>query len=143
MNKKGWIEIAEAFIVILLIMGVLLIAINKIEVSKTDFSSKVYGVEIAILREIQLNDSYRNEILSATDLPIEWDDANFPVEVKQRIIKRTPSYLTCIAKICVPEDPCYLTSYPIQDTYSQSVVITSNLQVYDPRQLKIFCWITG
>ena len=141
MDKKGWTEIIEAFVVILIIIAAVLIAINRVEQERTDFSTKIYGAEIAILRELQLNKTYRNDTLSVTELPSVWQEPSFPSSIKQRIIYRTPDYLTCVARICEVEDPCYLDAYPLQDTYAQSVVISSNLETYSPRQLKIFCWI--
>jgi hypothetical protein len=141
-NSKGWIKIVEAFIAILLVAGVLLIVINKGYLGEKDISSQVYDVEVAILREIQLNDTLRDYVLNA-ESPIEWNDENFPTEIKDKIGSRTPNYLDCEAKICRLEDDCELSEYPEKDVYAHAAAITTTLETtegYQLKQLKLFCW---
>lgn len=144
MNKGGWIEIVEAFIAILLITGVLLIVITRNNSQNADISERVYNSEITIIREIQLNDTLRNLVLSVTNaqLPSEWGNSSFPATLQDRITSRTPNYLNCVAKICDPSDPCYLTSYQAKDVYSQDSIIsaTQTQTSFNPRKLKLFCW---
>ena len=134
-NRKGWIRIVEAFVAILLIAGVFLIVVNKGQIEKVDASPKIHDVEVGILREIQLDNNLRNEILSINEdsLPIEW--SGFPEE-------KIPNYLNCTAEICKVGDLCILEGYPDKEVYSESVIITTTLQVleFDPRVLKLFCW---
>ena len=138
-NKKGWIKIVEAFIAILLVAGVLLIVVSQGYIGKKDISSQVYDAEILILREIQLDDVLRNEILDAEPIPVKWND--FPQNIKNKIISRIPSYLDCKAKICEMEDACELDEHLEKDIYAQSIAIVAALETYDPRQLKLFCWV--
>ena len=140
-NHKGWIKIVEAFVAILLVMGVLLVVINQGNLEKKDISSKVYDAELLILREIQLNDALRRDILNSGAPPIEW--ANFPPSVKNKIIDRTPNYLTCVGEICAMDKICKLGVYPEKDVYAQSIAITTTLDTPEEqrlRQLKLFCW---
>lgn len=134
-NKKGWIKIVEAFISIMLVASIFLIVLNKGPENKDDDFSRIHEAEIAILREIQLDNGLRNEILDAQEssLPIEWN--GFPAE-------KVPNYLDCVAKICDVDDSCMLQNPPQTDIYSESVIISTTLQtvVFDPRQLKLFCW---
>jgi len=140
-NKRGWIKIVEAFVTILLVAGVLLIVINQGYIGKTDISSQIYDVEISILREIQLNDTLRNEILSVTP-PIEVTEDNVS-QTWNKITDRTPGYLDCKAKICEMEELCQLDEYPEKDVYAESVAITTTLETEEVkyRQLKLFCWV--
>ena len=140
-NHRGWIRIVEAFVAILLVAGVLLIVINKGDLGKKDISLQIYKVEFSILREIQLNSELRNSVLEAGDSPIKWDDENFPLNVKNKIVNRLPNYLNCEAKICEIEDVCVLDTEFDKDIYVQSVIITTTLETYNPRQLKLFCWV--
>lgn len=144
MNKHGWIEIVEAFIAILLIVGVLLIVITRNNSKTSDISDRVYNSEITIIREIQTNATLRNLVLSVTSaqLPSEWGNVSFPIEIKNRITSRTPNYLNCIAKICDTNDPCYLTIYEAKDVYSQDSIIsaTQTQTNFSLRKLKLFCW---
>jgi len=135
-NKSGWIRIVEAFAMILLITGVFLIIIDK--ESPKDFSGEINEKERGILRDIQLNNSLRDNILNVGTLPIELE--SFPVNLKEKIISETPSYLECKAKICTLDDDCLLSDSVVQSIYTQEVIISSNLVKYSPRKLKLFCW---
>jgi hypothetical protein len=143
-NKRGWIEILEAFISIMLVAAVILIAISKGNISE-DVSEKIYKVEISILREIQTNDELRAEIgsLDNSTMPLSWD--NFPAEVKAKIVERTPNYLECIGRICNLDNTCNFDGTVQQkNVYSESVIISSTILygvVY--RKLNLFCWQKG
>jgi hypothetical protein len=139
MNKRGWIRVIEAFVAVLLITGVLLVFLNKRYISGDDGSEKIYGEESTILREIQVEDSLRGEILNQSlSLPTEWN--NMPLGVKNRIEIQTPNYLKCEGKICEISDDCLHTLTSDESIYAKSVIISSNNSLYNPRQLKLFCW---
>ena len=155
-NKRGWMKIVEAFVSILLIVGVLLIVINKGYIGK-DISSRVYETEQTILRGVQLNDEFRGNILISnksgyghsigeSPLPIEWEEFNNEEErilqgVKNKIIEQIPSYLDCKAKIFELDDPCILEETVSGEIYTQTATIVANYAVFSPRQLKLFCWV--
>ncbi len=147
-GKRGWIRIVEAFVAILLIAGTLLIVINKGYIGQ-DNSEKIYTIEKSILREIQLDSELRNEIielnLSQHSSGIEYNVDNpsglFPQNVIERVNQRKPDYLDCVSKICYLEKVCALDNYPDSEVYSQSVAISTDLETYDPKQLKLFCWM--
>jgi hypothetical protein len=142
MNKNGWIKIVEAFVAILLVIGVLLIIITQGYLGEKDISSQVYDIEISILREIQLNNTLRDYVLDS-EPPIEWKEDNFPLEIKDKINSRTPNYLNCEAKICRLEDNCELSEYPKGNVYAQAAAITTTLETETEeqlKQLKLFCW---
>ena len=139
MGKRGWIRIVEAFVVILLITGVLLIVISEKHSTNPDLNSEIYNSQLNALREIQMNDSLRQLILDATT-PVESGDAGFPQDVKTRIEYSIPNYLECKAKICEIKLECDLDSLLKKSIDVQSVAITATLQDYNPRQLKLFCW---
>jgi hypothetical protein len=141
-NKRGWIEIVEAFFAVMLVAVFLIIFLNSSNKDAEDFSYEVYQVQISILREIQTNDSLRTEIASAAEpLPIGWEDSRFPANLKNKIIERTPSYLECVGKICNTIEVCSLEQQIDRDIYSQFVTITATVErgeVY--RRLNLFCW---
>jgi hypothetical protein len=139
-NKRGWIKIVEAVTAVLLVTGALLILINQGYFGKSDISSEIYDTQLSILREIQLNDAIRNDILNSSPLPVNWTDSNFPESVKDKIGERTPNYLECNARLCAIGDTCDFVGGDSKDIYAQSVVVSSALEIYDPRQLKLFCW---
>lgn len=139
-NKKGWIKIIEAFLAILLIAGAALIIINKNQGFKIeDTSKKIYELELNVLREIQLNSSLRNDVLSKDTLPVNWTD--FPLAVKNHINdKMSISNLDCEGKICGADSSCEGINLPEKNIYVQRVIISANLTDYKLRQIKLFCW---
>jgi hypothetical protein len=141
-NKRAWIEIVEAFVSVLLIVGVVLILLNKGYLERTDISERVYEAQLSILREIQTNETLRTQISSAPlPLPIIWTDTRFPNDLKNKITERTPNYLDCVGKICNMSLICTLDEEQNKDIYSQSVAISSTLgggEIY--RKLNLFCW---
>jgi len=146
-GKRGWIRIVEAFIAVLLIAGVLLIVINKGYFGKEDISQKIYNEQLSILRGIETNEELRTAILevSVPMLPMQWTSDSFPISVRKYITLKTPTYLTCAAVICALEVLCPLNPYPVEtsgkDVYAQPVAIAANSDIYQPRQLKLFCWV--
>lgn len=134
-GKQGWIKIVEAFIAILLVAGVLLFVINRGYIGKSDISERVYQAQISILREIELDDNLRTQILNA-DL-----NGAVPQDVLNKIEQRKPDYLTCVAEICKMDVICESNETPLdKDIYAQPVAITTDSESFDPRQLKLFCW---
>ncbi len=140
-NKRGWIKIIEAFIAILLIAGVLLVVIDKGYISKGGVGKKIYEAELSILREIELDDKLRSEIL-------EIDEDKLPKKgppgVVLKLDIRTPDYLECVSMVCATDVICLADVYhniPLdKDVYSKAVPIFAELDKYSPRQLKLFCW---
>ena len=139
-SKKGWIRLVEVFIAILLVTGVLLVVSSRINsYAKTDAFVETSKKEIAILRDIELNNTLRTEILGAP-LPTEWAnfDSTLPL-TRDRIIKLTPSNLECRAKICAVGDNCITEELAGRNIYAESVFIAADLDTYAPRQIKLFC----
>jgi hypothetical protein len=139
-GKRGWVRIVEAFVAVLLIAGVLLIVIDK-GYLKRDFSEEVYRQQGEVLREIQLDESLREDILKISETEVNESVSlnDFPINVKNKIQLLTNSSLDCDAKVCRMDVICALDSYPEKDVYSRSVAITANSDLYAPRQLKLFC----
>jgi len=139
MNKKGWIKIVEAFIAILLVSGVLLVVINRGYVGRTDISEQVNQVQLSILREIELDNELREDILETkTKLDGGW---KVPESVVQKIQSRLPDYLTCTSKICELNKICEAKNVPLdKDIYAQPVAIATEGDNPEFRQLKLFCW---
>jgi len=134
-NKRGWVRIIEAVIAVLLIAGILLLIVDKGYISKSDESSKIYEIQKSIIRSIQFNESLRQDFLSE-------DVGTIPDSISQKIQEEKSSFLSCDAKACSLSEECLLDFDSLEDTnvYVYSGVVSSNLQIYSPRQLKLFCW---
>lgn len=145
-NRRGWIRIVEAFVAMLLITGIVFVIIGNEQNKREDTDSEAYTSMVSILREIELDGNLRSEIINTEDssLPVEW--ANFSVSAPQtrtRIMEKTPGYLKCVGKICAANDVCLLAQdeqNQEKTIYAESVVISSTIQTYNPRLLKLFCW---
>lgn len=140
-NKRGWIEIVEAFVAIMLV-AIFLIIVYSSNNKNDDFAYEVYQIQISILREVQTNDTLRAEIASAAEpLPIGWSDSRFPTNLKNKIIERTPSHLECVGKICTTTEVCTLDEAVDKDIFSEFVTIVATIgegEVF--RRLNLFCW---
>lgn len=143
-GKQGYIRIIEAFISILLVTTVLLVVINQGYIGKSDISEQVYRVQVSVLREVELDNQLRTDLLNAnlSSGPIKWVDfeSNGLGNVKTRVLERIPEYLTCVGKVCELDRICSLDSYQDKDIFAQAVAITAQGGTYSPRQLKLFCW---
>ena len=129
-GKKGWVKILEAFISVVLIIGVALIIINQKDFNVNGSSQKIYDIETSILREIQLNNSLRSDVLNGLVSP----GINSTLNLKK------PTYLDCQTKICGIGIICDLSINVEKNIYVRSVIISSNTTEYNPKQLKLFCW---
>lgn len=142
-EKRGWIRIVESIMAILLIAAVVLIAIRYSQTGSSDISSNVYETESAMINQVQVNQTLRNEIVGipALTLPILWSQfVSVAPNTENEINQTTPSYLECQGQICSTSDSCLLKNPPDKTVYSESVLITANLTEYNPKVLKIFCW---
>jgi len=146
-KRGGWLKIVEAFFAILLITGVLLFLVSKGYIGNNEGNSeKVYQIENSILREIQLNDGYRNQILGASPEEGNPPDTYWetPGDIAGHIEERLPNYLSCNSKICKPERVCGVDVVLAgnKEVYVQSVLITVTLDqpTFSPRKLTLACW---
>ena len=62
-NKKGWLRIIEAFIAILLILGVFVVIYSKV-IDRPQKSDYIYNLEKGILDEISFNPDLRAAVLN-------------------------------------------------------------------------------
>jgi hypothetical protein len=141
-NKKGWMRLVEVFVSIVLIAGVLLAVTSRDSSSDNTFQKDISKKEIAILRDIQLNDGLRENILGVNyaGLPLEWGEFGSEIpNVRNRIIELAPTDFDCRAKLCELSDKCLMSGLPEGGVYAESVVISATLNSYSPRQLKLFC----
>lgn len=136
-NNRGWMKIVEAFVTVLLIAGFLLIVVNEIN-TPADNSQLIFDLEYAMLREVQLDNTLRDSILG---LDLSLGSVGAPNDVITKINNRKPNFLSCGAEICEIQDNCLSDSAPSnKEVFVQSAIITSNLSVYSPRKIKLFCW---
>ncbi len=136
-RKRGWVKIVEAFVAILLIAGVVLTLLNRGQ-DLQDYSKEIYEVEESILFQIQTDEILRNNVVSAGPLPTD-----APASIENFIDNNIPPHLICNGRVCDLNDRCGFSGTIDKDVYAKSVAITGTQTTYNPRQLKIFCWLKG
>ena len=142
-RKQGWIRIVEAFVAILLVMGILLIIVGDDFMQRKDGSEEIYAIQLAILRDVQVEETLRNLILGVGEPHVKTGDESFPSAVEDKINSRILSYLGCEAHICdfSADMECAASDLPLDKSiYVRSVMITATSTQYNPKQLKLFCW---
>jgi hypothetical protein len=130
-NKRGWIKIVEAVLAVLL-LSVFLVFVYIRHSDGVDIGEYVYRLERSILVDIEKNNTLRGDVLS---------------ERKDRLNDFADSRISeafdFSFEICSFSEICGLKSreYPIdKNIYADSVLITSTLEEYEPKQLKLFIW---
>ncbi len=136
-NKKGWIKIVEAFMAIVLLLGFLLIMIAQVNKSSVD-TSLTEKNNVKILNGIETNQTLRNSVLSSS-VPA-YSNETFPTDLETYLGNNTLSGQYCFLYICGAESECNFKENVNTDVYSSEILITSNLTLYSPRKLKVFCY---
>jgi len=131
-NKKAWLRILEAFIAILLVAGVMFVLYVR-QPDSIDKFEGIYRIQESILDEIANNKALREDILNDRKT----------IQIETFIQDRVPASFDFDYEICIPEEICELSEYKGvegKDIYSTERLITSSLEVFSPKKLKIFMW---
>jgi hypothetical protein len=138
-NKKGYMNIIESVMAILLIIALTVIITQDNGVDKEEPFEKIRLEEISLLREIQINETLRAEALSSFT-PSYSDNLSFPPLIKSTLTKNIPDYLICKAKICKANTDCNIEEEILKNIYVQTAFISANATTYSPKEIKLFCW---
>jgi len=136
-NKKGFIKIIEAFLSIMLLLGLILLAVNNNRVSSKN-SDYILQKESDILSQIQMNNTLRQIIIQTIDYNLTSNDTAFNSELANYTKDEIIGY-DCYLKICPPEGICNVNLNSQEDLYAREVLIVSSQTEYNPKKLKIFC----
>ncbi len=137
MNRKGWLRVVEVFFAIILIIGILFFQIKDISPGSR---KNILLLERGILQEIARNNTLRTEILGF-DLsggPAILDSSSGS-QTTDYINARIPGGVNFTLMVCSLTDPCILGR---EKVFAQDIFITSTLNQYQPRKLKLFVWET-
>src|SRR3972149_8332461 len=129
-NKRGWIRVVEAFVAVLLIGGVIILAVSQNDDGQdAEISAGVYEDQASMLNAVQSNETLRNSILgiNGTILPLGINDSGFPADVNAKLEEKNPGYLLCDAKICLLEQECVIENTASSDVYASQATIFANL----------------
>ncbi len=133
-NKKAWLRIVEAFLAVVIIASVLLIVFVR-QPNQTR-AEEIAKFQRAILRQIALDDVLRQDVLIGGETEKE--------NIISFINENKPDYWNFEIEICGIEDVCGISEYPPEalnkEIYAQEILITSTLENYSPKKLKMFVW---
>ena len=130
-NKKGILRIVEAGIAVLIVLSVLLVVTTSQRGERA--TEDLSGVLPGLLDEVAKNSTLRNIIVSQPP-----GDATAAV-ISNIEDKISPAFEYSV-RICSPEKVCGLSEYPGTDVFAAERIISSSLQTFDPKKLKIFLW---
>lgn len=125
-QKKAWIRIVEAFIAVTLIMIVML-SIYSFSPKKNN-GEEIEKIIESVLDEISNNNHLRQDVLNENVF-----------ELEQFVSERIPRIMNFTIKICQIEDVCGLSQYH-KNVYARERIISSTLQQYSPKKIKLFAW---
>lgn len=133
MNKKGWIRITEAVVAILIMASVLIVLYTN-ETPQVSYSDYVYDLQVRLLIDIADDDLLRNATLYSNETHnesrlIEYFDANVPVNFNYAVLVCDLSSLNCNRDINTTEE-----------VFVEDRIISSNLEIYDPKLLRLYIW---
>ena len=106
-NKKGWIKVIEAFLSIMLLMSLLFLVFNDNSDSNENVRRAIERKESEFLKEIELNQTLRDDILGANVLPVTSNLDSFP-GIFRNYTKEEFKNENCIFKLCSAEEECVL-----------------------------------
>ena len=130
----------EVFIAILFLVAFLSVAITQSNLKNQRISELISEKENMVLDLVQDNDTLRNEILEVI-VPIDSFEVSFPTQLENTLNHTSLNSLNCSYKICSSDASCEMQNLPTEkEIYVESRFIFSNLEIYSPRKLNMFCF---
>jgi len=131
-NKRGWIRIAEASTAIMILASVIIVLLAR-QVEKKGFGEDMYKLQQLILEEAVKNESVRDAVLNSRNLYL----------VDNFISERMPIGIEFNVSICNPSGICNVgTTAGNSEIYVNDILISSLLEQYQPRKLKMISWLS-
>jgi len=133
-NKKAWLRIVEATIAVLIVASVIFIMIVR---APREGESNVREMQRFVLEQVSKNDTLRAEVLN--------EDVGDSSETVEYINSTLPGNWGFQIRVCEVEEVCGMQSFPAEaarkEIYGDEIFISSTLQDYSPKKLKLFVWI--
>jgi len=135
-NKKGWIRITEAVIAILIMASVLIVMYTN-ETPQVSYSDYVYNLQIRILMDVADRAELRNATLYSTETSLD-------PKLKEYFDESIPSNFAYNVTVCsLSADRCTLDIDTTKEIFVEDRIISSNLEKYDPKLLRLYIWEKG
>jgi len=129
-GEKAFLRIVEAFIAIIIIASVMAFIYVR-NIQKPSHEEYVNQLLRITLKEISNNPDLRTAVLT-----------NNKELLRQEIEIIIPNQYSFEFRICQLQDACGLETLPQdKEIFSNEISISSNLEQYYPRKIRIFVWI--
>jgi len=122
----------------ILIMASVLIVLYTNNVPEVDYSGYVYNLQIGILIDIAQDDILRNETLKSTEVP-----NNVSLMLVNFVKQKLPENFDFDLRVCNISSTSCLSenaSKVESQVYVEDRIISSNLEKYDPKIIRLFVW---
>ena len=140
-GKRGFLRILEAFIAILIIAGAMTFIYVK-EIPRRNQGEDILQLERIILETITNDVQLRQAVLDGFgNTPSAEGNKTL---INATITKLVPQGYTFLFKICNLEEICSLEKhssfYTKNEIYSEKKSVSSTLEKYSPKKIRIFMW---
>lgn len=133
-GKRGWLRILEAVIAVLILSSVLVVLYTN-KTPQRDESSIIYNLQVKILDGIASNANLRNATLYSNETYIESDLDDY-------VDSKVPKNYNYSIRVCsLSNTDCSLQYTWAGEIYAEDRIISSNLEVYEPKFLRLFIWV--
>jgi hypothetical protein len=132
MQKRGWIQIVEASISMMILFG-LVLGLFQQRIEMPDVGAQVYKIQHQILTEAQDDYCVRNEVLAN-------NTESLNKFIASRLCSLPYSFTTVL---CSPTESCLFpagVSKPATDIYGDNLIIAANLTKFNPVKIAFFAW---
>ena len=140
-GKRGFLRILEAFIAILIIAGAMTFIYVK-EIPGKNQKEDILNLERIILETITNDAQLRQAVLNGFG-NTESAEGNRTL-INSTIAKLVPQGYTFLFKICNLDEICGLDQrssfYTKNEIYSERSSVSSTLETYDPKKIRLFMW---
>ena len=132
MDKKAFLKTLEATIAIIIMLGFLVVLLPRITEKETAIPADISLVQEKVLREIEFNNTLRNEILSGSNP----DASSYPITFNF-INSTIPPTLDFTISVCI-DSSCPIPPLPEKTVYAKNLIVASTLTIYDQRLFRLF-----
>ncbi|MEM3113245.1 MAG: hypothetical protein QXI33_02365 [Candidatus Pacearchaeota archaeon] len=138
-GKRGYLRIIEAFVAIILLASVLIyFYVNNLQAK--DSSDAIYKLERAILEEIASNASLRDAVLNGDSLLTTPEAERNRTLINNTINRYIQGEFNFEFQICGLNEICGASKYVNKEVFSDQISISSTLEKYDPKVIRMFVW---
>jgi len=133
-GKRGWIRITEAVIAILIMASVLIVLYTN-DTPNVSYSDYVFNLQTRILMDVADRPDLRNATLYSNETYThpklkEYFDNSIPTNFNYTVVVCNLSASICNADLSSVE----------KEIFVEDRIISSNLEKYDPKMLRLYIW---